>query len=192
MTVGYVSDRHLMMLLLCGIYATTGAIWELPSRISAWLQRRDWTGIAGSVDRFSWGGVVVSLLLLGAMVAASMPKALETLHSNRAGYHAAGLWLAQHSKPVDVIQDDHCWAHFYAGRVFQEGKTIANLSGAPPQRFVVVGRRDKEIILTSNRDKPPDEKEIRDKGGQIVWSWPEGASPEEAAVVVVYALAQKQ
>jgi 4-amino-4-deoxy-L-arabinose transferase-like glycosyltransferase len=188
--VGYLSDRHLQLLVMCGSYATAAAVWELPSRCAAWLQRQPWQGVAGGPYRQTARTSAVAAILLGGMLAAGLPKALERLHANRAGYHAAGLWLAEHAAPVDIILDDHCWAHFYAGHVFLENRVVSMPPGYRPMRFVVVGRRDKEIIPSWNRDKPFDENELRAKGGHIVYAWP-GAVKEEDAAVVVYAMPPK-
>jgi 4-amino-4-deoxy-L-arabinose transferase-like glycosyltransferase len=182
--VGYLSDRHLLLLVLCGSFATAAAVWELPSRLTAWYRRQAWPGTAGGPFEHTGRTAAVAAILLGGMLAVGLPKALERLHANRAGYHAAGLWLAEHTLPVDEILDDHCWAHFYAGRVFLENKALVTPAGYQPARYVVVGRRDKEIILAWNRDKPFDENQLRALGGHIVYSWPLTAGQDDAAVVV--------
>jgi hypothetical protein len=189
--VGYLSDRHLLLLVMCGSFATAAAVWELPSRLAAWFKRQTWQGVAGGPFAHSGRTAAVAAILLGGILAVGLPKALERLHANRAGYHAAGLWLAEHSTPADEILDDHCWAHYYAGRVFLESKALVPPPGYQPLRYVVVGRRDKEIILAWNRDKPFDENELRAKGGHIVYSWPLSVLADDAAVVV-YAIGPRQ
>ena len=119
-----------------------------------------------------------------ALLAIGLPKTLQTLHANRAGHHAAGLWLAQHSVPGDIIEDDHCWAHYYAGRVFEERRPLPTPPGHVPVRYIVIGRRDKEIVLTWNNPGPRDEAKLRDEGGRIVYHWPAPSSPAEASIVV--------
>ena len=57
-------------------------------------------------------------------------------------------------------------------------------------QYVVVGRRDKEPILTWNRDRPFDENELK-KAGHIVYAWPTAVRQDDAAVVV-YAMAPRQ
>jgi hypothetical protein len=188
--VGYLSDRHLLLLVLCGSFATAAAVWELPSRLLAWYRRQAWSGVAGGPFQHSLGTALAAAALLSGLLAIGLPKTLERLHGNRAGYHAAGLWLAEHASPVDIILDEHCWAHYYAGRVFLEHKTVVCPAGYQPVRYVVVGRRDKEPLLNWNRDRPFDENELK-KAGQVVYSWPTAVRQDDAAVVV-YAMASRQ
>jgi hypothetical protein len=164
---GYMSDRHLLLLVLCGCYAAAAALWELPLR---WLPAR-------------WAAPAAVLLLVGVVVA-SLPKAMETLHANRVGHHAAGLWLADHADPADLIVDDHCWAHYYAGRVFQEAHPVVPPPEYVPVRYVVVGRRERDGNLTYNRQAPVDEAQLRAEGGRVVYHWPANSDPTTAAIVV--------
>jgi hypothetical protein len=189
--VGYMSDRHLMLVVLCGCYATAAAVWELPARVAAWLGRRPRTVAAAASYFHSPRTTAVATGVLLALLAVGMPKALEKLHGNRAGFHAAGLWLADHALPADRILDDHCWSHYYAGHVFLEDKAIAPQPGYHPTLYVVIGRREKEIIPTWNRSAAVPESELRSKGGHIVYAWPIWAQPDDAAVVV-YAVAAKR
>src|SRR5205085_3386476 len=65
---------------------------------------------------------LVPVALSLALAAVGLPSTLKPLHLNRAGHHAAGLWLASHAGPDDEIIDPFAWAHFYAGGVFREVK----------------------------------------------------------------------
>jgi hypothetical protein len=159
-------------------------VWELPSRWAAWRQGRRWAEVAGEPRVFTRHTATVAVLLLCCMLAAGLPKSLQTLHANRAGHHAAGLWLAQHTALGDIIEDDHFWAHYYAGRVFQESHPLASPPGFVPTRYVVVGRRDKEIVLTWNSPGPRDEAKLREEGGTIVYHWPAPSNPADAPIVV--------
>jgi hypothetical protein len=107
--VGYISERHVQMLVLFGSFwavAMNAAVGDRLAVLTGWR----------------W----LSPLLLLALVGSSCPGMLKPLHANRAGHRAAGDWLAQHTLPQDNIIDPFCWAHFYAGRVFQEGKPLAD------------------------------------------------------------------
>ena len=57
-------------------------------------------------------------------------------------------------------------------------------AGHVPVRYVVIGRRDKEINLTWNRQGPVSEDKLRAEGGQIVYHWTSQSSPGEAPIVV--------
>jgi hypothetical protein len=172
--VGYMSDRHLMLLVMCGCFAAAAAVWELPLRWYRWRKKTEAPHRA----------TIVAALLLGALLVACLPKSLQTLHGNRAGHHAAGLWLASHSVPGDIIDDDHCWAHYYAGRVFQERHPLPWPEGHVPVRYVVIGRRDREYIPTWNNPGPRDEAKLRNEGGTIVYHWPVKSDATEAPIVV--------
>jgi hypothetical protein len=182
--VGYMSDRHLMLVVLCGCYATAAAIWELPARLAAWFGGQSTTGTADTFFRNTPRTAAIATGMLLALISVGMPKAMEKLHGNRAGFHAAGLWLAEHAEPADRILDDHCWSHYYAGHVFLEDKAITAAPGYHPVLYVVIGRREKEIIPTWNRSAAVPESELRAKGGQIVFAWPAWAKHDDAAVVV--------
>jgi len=118
------------------------------------------------------------------MLVAGMPKTLDTLHGNRTGYHLAGLWLARHATLHDLIDDDHCWAEFYAGRVVQRRTPLEKPPGYQPVRYIVLGRREREITLTWNRPGPINEGDLQAQGARIVYHWPAHSTPAEAAVVV--------
>src|SRR5262249_53773603 len=106
------------------------------------------------------------------------------LHANRAGHHAAGLWLAEHADPSDDVIDPFCWAHFYWGGPFREGKPPA----PPPP-----GHQPKTYVVL----EPYDDLEVREKyyqhaknlaaQGQLVFHWPE-SKPGPTADVQVYAV----
>jgi hypothetical protein len=115
--MGYLSDRHLLFLVLCGTYwavagtlvlgekLARGAARLLPSRVgSRWLEGWTWS---------------MALLLL--FVIAPLPRTLARLHSERVGFRSLGHWLAKNTHPGDFIDDPYCWAYYYAGRVFVEG-----------------------------------------------------------------------
>jgi hypothetical protein len=187
--VGYMSDRHLMLLVVCGCYAAAAAAWELPARLQAWHKRQPWIDSALRPVPHSRTTMALAALLLAAMVASSMPKTLDTLHVNRAGHHAAGLWLARNANAADIIEDEHCWSHYYAGHVFLEHQPIIKPAGYHPVRFVVIGRRDRDLTLTWNRQPSVHEDNVVADGGHIVFHWPAHGSVAEAAVVV-YAVRQ--
>jgi hypothetical protein len=114
--MGYLSDRHTLLIVLAGSYFAVAALDRLARTAAGWLAR--WVpALAGTAwaDGRRW-----SLLLLLAAVLSPLPRTLERLHADRTGFRAAGYWLAQHALPGDFVLDPYCWAHFYAGRVFTE------------------------------------------------------------------------
>ena len=82
-------------------------------------------------------------LLLGLTIS-PLPRGLETLHADRAGFRAAGLWLADHTAPGDVVIDPYCWASYYAGEVFKEGSEPNSGGAAGRSAYVVLERSPNE------------------------------------------------
>jgi hypothetical protein len=163
LTEGYVSDRHVMVLVLLATYPAVFAL----EKVTAHLGRK---------------APIYSLAVMLLMIGVGLPKTLQPLHRNRGGHHAAGLWLAEQLRPGDIVDDDHCWAHYFAGQVFEEGKPAPKTADA--RRYVVITRsRDSHVGLTRKQS----EQEIRARGGTVVYHWPM-RQPEEEARVVVYSL----
>jgi hypothetical protein len=118
---GYLSDRHTLLLLTsCTPFGAAGMI------------------LIGEAISRRWPRMTVAPMFVpAACVLACLPKTLEPLHENRAGFREAGEWLARHSHPTDPITDPLCWSHFYAGRVFLE-HTQWNVPTAGERREYVV------------------------------------------------------
>src|SRR5262249_27424659 len=94
---GYVADRHVLLFLVCGAPWAVATVFAIAKAIAAYL-----TPLAGKLAflpetlrlrKGSWAcGAFLAVLIIFPL-----PKTLEPLHSNRAGYHAAGQWLAHHA-----------------------------------------------------------------------------------------------
>lgn len=179
--IGYVSERHVLLLVLCGLFWAAAALWAL----GLWLRS---------------GRSAMAVALLVSLAALALAPGLRPLHHNRAGFHAAGLWLASHAHPADEIVDPFCWAHYYAGRVFQEGAAPER----PPEKCYIVveragmterveQRRKLERLLSIQVERPDHEhsrlpivpeSQIQAVHGQVVYHWPESAAEERAKVLV--------
>ncbi|HEY1859610.1 MAG TPA: hypothetical protein VGG61_04610, partial [Gemmataceae bacterium] len=57
---------------------------------------------------------------------------------NRKGFRDAGAWITRNTAPYEEIIDPYCWTHYYAGRVFEEGKAYAITGNEPRYCYVVV------------------------------------------------------
>jgi hypothetical protein len=170
LSVGYVSERHVLLLVLCGSFS--GAA------MTALVGRRLAQACYGLPIRV-WPSVVLLLIMTGF----GLPESFKPLHANRAGHRAAGLWLAEHTIPADPIEDPFCWAHFYAGRVFWEGKTIPQPEGYRPIQYAVLEQSDHEHIRLPTIAHAQD---LASRGQAVYW-WPETV-PEAQAKVCVYAV----
>jgi hypothetical protein len=120
---GYISDRHTLLLLLCGCFWAAAALQV----IAAWLARA--LGRSATLPALKeYGPRCCAPLVLLGLVGAMLPKTLEPLHYNRSGFRAVGYWLADHTQPTDFILDPYSWANYYAGRVLLDG----HVHPAPP------------------------------------------------------------
>jgi 4-amino-4-deoxy-L-arabinose transferase-like glycosyltransferase len=182
--VGYVSERHVQLLLLVGCYPAVAAMIAVPQWLAGWVSRRLESQARLRRRLLAASTSLLSLAMMVGLVAAGMPRTLQKLHANRAGYHAAGLWLAgQVIHPVDEVDDSHCWAHFYAGEVFDEGKPRIGPSCVTPVRYIVVGRHKDAEVAPANPEREP----AVPPQGRLVYYWPP-QKPAAAADVVVYAV----
>jgi hypothetical protein len=84
-------------------------------------------------DGKTWAGIGLVAIFVG-----SAPKTLEPLHANRSGFRTAGLWIADHAQDNDVVVDPYSWSHYYAGRVFLEGKPVSATNDHAPICYVVL------------------------------------------------------
>ncbi|HEY7157304.1 MAG TPA: glycosyltransferase family 39 protein [Gemmataceae bacterium] len=135
--MGYLSDRHLLLVVLCGVYpAAVGAI-RLGEKLALGAARLR-PALAGSrwTDGRSWS---LSLLLLLTLV--PLPRTLDRLHGERAGFRSVGRWMAENTCAGNFIEDPYCWTSYYAGRVFLEG--CADLPVEPEPCFYVVLEKTK-------------------------------------------------
>jgi hypothetical protein len=168
--VGYVSERHVLLLVLCGTFAGAAMTALIGKRIGE---------VVYGIGPHVWP----SLIALLGLTAFGLPETFKPLHANRAGHRAAGFWLAQNSDPADPIVDPFCWAHFYAGRVFLEGKDVSPPTGHQLTQYVVLERSDHDHVHLPTIQYALDLA----KHGQPVYWWPEKV-PEEQAKVCVYAV----
>ncbi len=132
--VGYVAERHSLLTVMFGMPWAAAGVIDLGERLAAsWGRLSVWPRWRPILQN----GSAQSGILLAALAVAGLPKTLEPLHTNRAGYHAAGLWLAAHAQPDDQIMDPFCWAEYYAGQVFRRPSYDYPMSRPP--RYVVLG-----------------------------------------------------
>ncbi|HVS39577.1 MAG TPA: glycosyltransferase family 39 protein [Gemmataceae bacterium] len=118
--MGYLSDRHMILILACGLpwaaAALDGAACVLASRLEA---------MRPTVAGRRWAdGRVWAVCLLAAAAAAPLWRTLEPLHGDRVGFREAGHWLAQNIGPSEQVFDPFGWAGYYAGRYFRHEDAV--------------------------------------------------------------------
>jgi 4-amino-4-deoxy-L-arabinose transferase-like glycosyltransferase len=193
--IGYASDRHLLLPILCGLYWGTAALLDVPQRLGRFFNSQRWLAIASRLfigtaevpqrlgrffSRQRW--LPVAALVLIAV--AALPKSLETIHGDRAGFREAGLWLAQHMEPTDVVLDPYCWAYYFAGQVFEEVTPTPPPPDSHRTAYVVLEHGQSEHIRLTLVDLC---KKCSEKG-QIVYRAHPARRGRKPVDVEVYAL----
>jgi Dolichyl-phosphate-mannose-protein mannosyltransferase len=178
--LGYVSDRHLLLPLLCGIFPAVAMIPQLMTLAAAlirWLP--DPGGLRASLPAASHP--VWTALFLAGLALAALPKTLEPLHANRSGFKDAGTWIAGHSHKWDEVVDPYSWSNYYAGRVFLESEPPAAPAGEKKVAYLVI----EESGHVHDRLKMEQTAKDWSKAGRKVWQW-KGRRRKEIVEVVVY------
>jgi hypothetical protein len=180
--VGYVSERHTILLVLCGSFpavAATLVIGQKASRFLRWFN--------SSQYQLSTESNISSSFLVMALIASVLPKSFEPLHSNRSGFRDAGLWLAEHALPSDEILDPYCWAHYYAGRVFLEGSKLEGPKDGKSVCYVVLEQSGNSHLRLT---EIPAAKRMAAQG-KLVYEW-EGTRNKDHCIVRVFACPKKE
>jgi hypothetical protein len=183
MILGYVSDRHVQVLVLCGIFSGAAAVLTAGPRLMV-QAGRVWQARKGREARFALDGRWLSIVLLVVLTTFALPTLSKPLHFNRAGHRAAGLWLARHCDLSDEIIDPFCWAHYYAGRVFCEGQEITVPTGHTRLQYAVLDRPDKEHPHLPLMQKA---EEVASRG-RLVYYWPENLPLKDAKIRIFAAV----
>jgi hypothetical protein len=175
-SAGYLSDRHLMVIAVWWAFFGAAGLLDLPGKVvSYWPQAKQ---VFASQ---TWLLSAFSLALLLGFLGMCLPRTLQTVHGNRVGNRAAGLWLAQRWAKGDIILDDHGWSHYYSGLFFMEGENVVLHPQAQPTCYVVMTRSlDEEV----GRKRQKTEDFIKASQGQIVYHWPEHTTDDKARIAV--------
>ncbi len=191
-TLGYVSDRHMSLVLLCGSFwvvaalevVARGLVWVGGSRLTAWSRLSPDT-----LGRACGAGLVV--IALGTAV----PRLIEPLHSDRSGFREAGLWLAEHLGPEDAVFDPYRWTGYYAGQDFRAPVSLAKAK----TRYVVLEEASHPEEAKSAEEAAAGEhkhlfmheqaKRLRPLG-QEVYCW-SGKRGKKAVKIVIFTLPER-
>lgn len=170
---GYISSRHMMLILFCGSYWTSAGLVRLAEKTAPRLK---WSFSQGST-------YAVIFPLLFCMTA--LPKTMKPLHSHRTGFRQVGEWLASQAQPGDRVLDPFAWTHYYAGQVFLEGKSLPIPPNHSPRHFIIMedaGNPHKRLS-----DIPVIQKRIEDSGSTPVHTW-QGRRGKKEVKIHVYDL----
>ncbi len=167
--MGYLSDRHLILLLMLGCYPAVWGIFGILQPIKRRLLVANWPRLAENLPS----------LVLAIVVALALTRTLEPLHNHRTGFREAGEWIAKNSSPGDPVVDGFCWTHYHAGRVFTELGPKGIPITDPPVQFIVVERSNNKHA----RLKTFKEEDLQAQGGKVVWT---STPRKDGSVVAIY------
>ena len=159
LVMGYLSERHAMLaLMLVVIWSAYGGV-VLGDFILLFF-KDSWA--RGVLVRSNQVSILLVLLLVP-----SVYKSMETLHYNREGFRQAGKWLASNCKEGDSVEDAFCWSHFYAGKLFLEGRPDL-IASDPRVKYVIVERSGNPHLRLQTQD----EESLKAQKGKVVYDWP--------------------
>jgi hypothetical protein len=123
------------------------------------------------------------------VLALALPRDLRSLHHERAGFKAAGLWLRDNAGDIRIV-DPLGWAEWYSGRSLREWPWLNPTAD-----------RELFIVFTPSSKSPHSRLEryefARDRAEEagrdnIVFSYPPGASPDKSEVAVYHFKSKKK
>ena len=159
LVMGYLSERHAMLaLMMVVVWSAYGGVVLGDTVVSFFRE----SSIRVGLVRFNQFSLLLILLFVP-----SVYKSMETLHYNREGFKQAGKWLSSNCKEGDLVEDAFCWSHFYAGKVFLEGKSGLVVSD-PRVKYVIVERSGNPHLRLQTQD----EESLKAQKGKVVYDWP--------------------
>ena len=166
--IGYVSERHTLLLNLLGCMFAASSLPALGR----------WLSVAPFVRHLVIWPHLMPSGLAGMLVVTALPQTLQPLHPHREGHKHAGLWLAEQLQDQDWLVDPFCWAEWYAGRTLYRTPVY---HGQPLRTWVVV--EEGKVSPHSRLPLWERAKELT-RYGQQVFQWPPHASSDHPRVVV--------
>jgi hypothetical protein len=166
MTLGYLSDRHLLSLGLLSLPWAAAGLRKIGGRMVELtpIPRR-------------WASVATVLAVLGsATILQARPS-----HPTRTGHLDAGRWLIEYAKPDEAVLDTRGWANFVAGRAEFDYWHVGQAFSDRRLRYLVVGRDE----LTADSPRAATLRTIIDDFGTSVHEFPDHTRRASAAVLVV-------
>jgi hypothetical protein len=166
MTLGYLSDRHLLSLGLLSLPWAAAGLRKIGGRIAE---------LTATPRR--WASVATVLAVLGSATILQARPA----HPTRTGHLDAGRWLIEHAAPGEAVLDTRGWANFIAGRGEYDYWHVGQAFSDRRLRYLVVGRDE----LTADSPRAATLRSIIHDFGANVHEFPDQTRREGAAVLVV-------
>ncbi len=166
--IGYVSERHTVLLNALGCLLAVMALEPLAGIICRTPGLRSWVIWPRLLPAGLWAVLILTAL----------PATLRPLHPQREGHKHTGLWLAGQLQPEDWVVDPLCWAEWYAGRTLYDPP---GFHGRPRRVWVII-----EEGKTSPHSRLPLWElacDLRQHGIQV-YQWPPSAASDACRVTV--------
>jgi hypothetical protein len=136
-TLGYLSGRHALTLVVATIPWVGAGIWAWASKLP---ERR------GLTPRTSRRLAVIGLV---ALITVGVTSQVKAMHHSRWGHLAAGRWLRDNAKPSESVLDTRGWAMFVRGGTGYDYWHVRQAITDASLGYVVVG--DDELKSESDR-----------------------------------------
>jgi dolichyl-phosphate-mannose-protein mannosyltransferase len=192
--IGYVSQRHTMLIVLVTcVFAAAGFDYLALLAIKGWqteaVGRRTVRFLAPLAGRGAGESFVRAMreadprflvaIWVVIVMAVAVPRNFRSLHEERAGHKAAGLWMKVHVPPECQIVDPFGWAEWYTGRTLR----------AVPNPNPYVGPC-LYAVFEPNARSPHSRLEYHEyarrlaEHGEIAFQFPAGVPPDQIKVAV--------
>ena len=136
MTLGYLSSRHALSLLVVSLPFAATAILDAVGAVRAWRESR----APGSVAKTTYLRVLAVASILGIALAVQFHR---PPHQSRWGHGEAGRWLASHASTGEKVLDTRGWATFVSGRPGHDYWHVRQALRDPDLAYVVVGEDER-------------------------------------------------
>ncbi len=178
---GYVSDRHVLVVVSAGCFFAAAGIRDFSLLLTRIWNRR--TLPDGWWRRARRLTIATSLVFL-VFSSMCLAKTLRPLHRKHVAHRYAGYWLADNIRPGDAVFDDHGLAHFYSG-IMLERERQPDTSHRRKCYFVLF-----RSGFTKERHLQR-QVALQQAGGVCVFHWPTKADDKKAKLVI-YAIYSDQ
>jgi hypothetical protein len=132
-TSGYLSSRHLLVLLVLGVGCAGAGVIEV-ANVCALAMRYSPTS--------SWRAMLSRTVALLVASAACTPALARPLHASRAGHREAAEWLARHATAQEVVLDSRGWTSLFTGLVTYRYDAAQTAMSDPRLAYVVVEQEE--------------------------------------------------
>ncbi len=163
---GYVSGRHLLLLVICTIFQATTALTQTPMWLAEKLSQAKRTAGRHYLKILTPSVITIGFLLV--LISAMMAKTFRNSRmTTRNGYRAAGQWLATNLPDNAVVEGGNGFANYYCGRTLAvySGKRKKLRQYEAVYKVVRAGRKG-------------------DLVGERVYHWPEEVPVQKARIFI--------